>query len=308
MDREIAFQTPEELYDQSYRGGADGPAPRSNTRLFWRRFVRHKPAVISAIILILLIVACFGAHWIAPYPKNHQNLLASATGPTGKHWFGTDDLGRDQLTEILYAGQVSLKIGLVVAFLSTLVGVAIGALAGYYGRVVDQGLSRVTDLFLIIPDIAVLAVALEAFGHSPTVIILVLAVLEWTYVARVLRGEILAIKQKEYVEAARATGASDRRIILRHMLPNCIGSIMVNLTLAVAAAIVLESTLSFLGLGIQPPDTSWGLMLSNFEAAAAEPHRLYLIIGPLFFVLLTVMCVNFLGDGLRDAFDARGSR
>jgi len=198
-----------------------------------------------------------------------------------------------------------LKIGGVVALLSTLFGVLVGAFAGFYGRFADQGLSRVTDLFLIVPDLAVLGVALAAFGHSPTVIILVLAALEWTYIARVLRGEVLAIKEKEYVEAARATGASDLRIIFRHILPNCIGSIMVNLTLAVAGAIVLESTLSFLSFGVQPPDTSWGLMLSNFEGAAGEPHRLYLVMGPLIFVLLVVLCVNFLGDGLRDAFSGR---
>jgi len=281
------------------------PLGVSNRALFWRRFRRHKPAMVSALVLLALVVACFGAKWIAPFPRNHQNLLQPAAGPTAKHWLGTDDLGRDQLTEILYAGQVSLKIGGVVALLSTLFGVLVGAFAGFYGRFADQGLSRVTDLFLIVPDLAVLGVALAAFGHSPTVIILVLAALEWTYIARVLRGEVLAIKEKEYVEAARATGASDLRIIFRHILPNCIGSIMVNLTLAVAGAIVLESTLSFLSLGVQPPDTSWGLMLSNFEGAAGEPHRLYLVMGPLIFVLLVVLCVNFLGDGLRDAFSGR---
>jgi peptide/nickel transport system permease protein len=302
MEREMMF---EQTLVPPAPEPAGEPIARSNWRLFWRRFRRHKPAVLSAIILVLLIIACFAAKWIAPYPRNHQNLLASATGPTAKHLLGTDDLGRDELTEILYAGQVSLKIGLVVALLSTVFGVLVGTFAGFYGRFVDQGLSRLTDLFLVVPDLAVLGVALAAFGHSPAVIILVLAALEWTYIARVLRGEVLAIKEKEYVEAARATGASDRRIIFRHILPNCVGSIMVNLTLAVAGAIVLESTLSFLGLGVQPPDSSWGSLLSQFESDAGEPHRLYLVIGPLIFVLLVVMCVNFLGDGLRDAFDAR---
>jgi peptide/nickel transport system permease protein len=286
-----------------------GPAAVTNRKLFWRRFVHHKPAVISSVVLILLIIACYGAHWIAPYPKDQAaNLLASATGPTAKHWLGTDDFGRDQLTQILYAGQVSLTIGLSVALLSTFVGVVIGSLAGYYGRFVDQGLSRVTDLFLVVPDIAALAVLLKYFGGTVEVIVIVLAVLGWTYVARILRGDVLAVKEKEFVESARASGATDRRVIIRHILPNCIGSIVVNMTLAVAGAIVAESTLSYLGIGLSPPNTSWGVMLNNAESAVGTPGKLYLMMGPLLFFLITVLAVNFIGDGLRDAFDARGTR
>jgi peptide/nickel transport system permease protein len=284
----------------------DEPVARSNWRLFWRRFRRHKLAMISAVVLLLLIIVCFGAHWIAPYPKNKQDLLLGPTQPSGKHWFGTDELGRDQLTEILYAGQTSLKIGLAVALLSTLLGVLVGSLAGFYGRWVDQGLSRTTDLFLIVPDIAALAVLLSVFGGTPGVVILVLAVLGWTYVARVLRGEVLAVKEKEFVEAARASGATNRRIIVRHILPNCVGSIIVNMTLAVAAAIVTESTLSFLGFGVAPPATSWGSMLSQYQDAL-QANRLYLLFFPLLFLILTVLCVSFIGDGLRDAFDTRRS-
>lgn len=181
-----------------------GLAPVTNRKLFWRRFLRHKPAVISAVVLILLMIACYGAKWIAPYPKNQQaDLLATATGPSAKHLLGTDDFGKDQLSQILYAGQVSLTIGLTVAALSTLIGVIIGSLAGFYGRFVDQGLSRVTDLFLVVPDIAALAVLLKYFGGTPEVMIFVLAALGWTYVARVLRGDVLALKEKEFVEGAR---------------------------------------------------------------------------------------------------------
>ncbi len=182
------------------------PVARSNWQLFWRRFFRHKVAVASIFVLVVLVVVCFGAHWIAPYHRNEQHLLDSATGPNAKHWFGTDDLGRDQLTEVLYAGQVSLKIGIVVAFLSTVVGVVVGALAGYYGKWVDQGLSRVTDLFLIVPDLAILAVALKKLGQTTTWIVVVLAVLGWTYVARVVRGQVLSAKETEYVEAAPRLG------------------------------------------------------------------------------------------------------
>ncbi|HEU5481288.1 MAG TPA: ABC transporter permease, partial [Candidatus Tumulicola sp.] len=225
----------------------DGPVPRSNWQLFRERFFRHKVAWISAIVLVVLFVVCFGASWVAPYPKNHIDplLIADAHGPSAKHWFGTTDAGEDVLTQVLYGGQVSLKIGLTVALLSTMVGVLVGAVAGFFGRWIDQGLSRVTDLFLIVPEIALLALALKKLGHTPSWIIVVLAALGWMYIARVVRGQVMSLKEKEFVEAARATGASNRRIVLRHILPNCVGSITVNMTLAVATAIVAESSLSF---------------------------------------------------------------
>ena len=281
------------------------PVPRSNWQLFRRRFFRHKLAVASIFILVGLIVMCFGAKWLAPYPKNDQNLLASASGPSAAHWMGTDDLGRDQLTEIMYAGQVSLLIGLAVAMIATIVGVFVGALAGFFAGLVDQGLGRLTDLFLVLPEIAILAVVLKALGQSPTWIIVVLAALGWMYVARVVRGQVLSIKEKEFVEAARASGASSRRIITRHILPNTIGPIMVNMTLAIAAAIIAESTLSFLGFGIQPPANSWGRMLADAESAAANFSTFYRIFFPGLMIVLTVLAVNFLGDGLRDAFDTQ---
>jgi peptide/nickel transport system permease protein len=281
------------------------PQARSNAQLIRRRFLHHKLAVASVFVLLGLCVACFGAAWLAPYPKNHQDLLAPVTGPTAQHWFGVDQLGRDQLTEIMYAGQVSLLIGLTVALLSTILGVAVGAIAGYYGRIVDEGLSRVTDLFLIIPDIAFLAVILKWLGHTPSVIILVLAALGWTYAARIIRGQVMSIKQKEFVEAARAAGASDRRILVRHILPNCLGSIFVNATLVAAAAVVAESTLAYLGFGIQRPDTSWGLLLRDNSGAATNFSQFYLIFFPGLMLILTILAVNFIGDGLRDAFDTQ---
>jgi len=280
-----------------------GPEPeaRSQWQLVRRRFFRHRVAVGASIVLILLICVCFAAEWIAPYPKGKQDLLLGPTGPSSKHWFGTDNIGIDQLTTILHAGQISLKIGLAVAVISTLIGTVIGACAGYFGRASDQLLMRMTDLFLVVPSIAVLAIALQKFGHTVNWIIIVLAALGWMYVARIVRGQVLSIKEKEYVEAARASGASSFRIIVRHILPNCIGPILVNATLAIAGAIITESTLSFLGFGIQIPDESWGHMLSSAEGNyVVNTHLLYF---PGLMILLTVLCVNFLGDGLRDAFD-----
>lgn len=282
------------------------PDARSQWQLSRRRFFRHRVAVVSVIVLLLLIVLCFSASWIAPYDKGEQDLLLGPTGPSGKHWFGTDNLGIDQLTTLLYAGQISLKIGLAVAFFSTIIGTIIGSVAGYFGKVSDQLLMRATDLFLVVPQIAVLAIALRKFGHTVNWIIIVLAALGWMYVARIVRGQVLSIKEKEYVEAARASGASSARIIVRHILPNCIGPILVNATLAIAGAIITESTLSFLGFGIQIPDESWGHMLSSAEGNfAIHTHLLYF---PGLMILLTVLCVNFLGDGLRDAFDPQAKR
>ncbi len=282
-------------------GGTRDPVPRSQWQLFRRRFFRHRLAVAGGIILILLIVLCFGAKYFAFYDKNHQDLLLGPVSPSKAHWFGTDQLGRDTLTEMLYAGQISLKIGLAVALLSTLVGTITGAVAGYYGGWLEQLLMRLTDLFLVVPAIAILAIALRKFGQSDNIIILVLAGLGWMYVARVVRGQVLAVKEKEFVEAADAAGATSARIIARHILPNCIGPILVNATLGIAAAIVTESTLSFLGFGVQPPATSWGNMLSAAEGNYNQnTHLLYF---PGLAILLTVLCVNFMGDGLRDAFD-----
>ncbi len=286
------------------------PVARSQWQLFWRRFRRHKVAMASIVVLVILVVLCFGAGVFAPFANNELDplsLRAGAVGPNGTHWLGTDELGRDQLTRLLYAGQLSLKIGFAVALISTAVGTLVGAFAGFFGRATDQVLMRVTDLFLIVPAIAILALALQYFGHTETVIILVLAALFWMGVARVVRGQVLSLREKEFVEAARASGASPLRIIVRHILPNIIGPIMLNVTLGVAAAIITESTLSFLGFGVQPPEASWGSMLSDAEAyvGTAQSHLLY---APGLMILITVLAVNFIGDGLSDAFDPQSEQ
>jgi ABC-type dipeptide/oligopeptide/nickel transport systems, permease components len=241
--------------------GAEAVA-RTQWQLFWRRFFRHRLAVGSLLLLVLLCVLCFGAKLVAPYSPTKIDiaLIGAAHGPSLKHWFGTDELGRDQLSVLLYAGQISLRIGLAVAAFSTVLGVLVGAAAGYFGNLIDRLLSAATDLFLVVPQLALLAVALKHFGRNPTTIILVLALLGWTYIARVVRGQVLSLKEKEFVEAARASGASSWRIIIRHILPNLVGAIMVNLTLSVAVAIIAESTLSsFLGFGISPPPKTRGV-------------------------------------------------
>jgi peptide/nickel transport system permease protein len=278
------------------------PTPRTQWELFWRRFLRHRLAVIGLLVLIGLCIMCFGARWIAPDTKNHQNLLRPASGPSAQHWFGVDDLGRDYFTEVLYAGQISLKIGLTVAVIATFVGVTVGSIAGYVGRFADQALMRVTDLFLVVPQLIVLAIAVKYFGSGDLPIILVLSGVFWMYLARIVRGQVLSLKEKEYVEAARAAGASRTRIIVRHLVPNMIGPIVVNATLAVATAILTESTLSYLGFGIQPPKTSWGKLISDARDTVGT-SRAHLMYFPGLCIVLVVLAINFVGDGLRDAFD-----
>ncbi len=283
-----------------------GSKPQSQWELFRRSFFHHRLAVFGLALLVLLYLAVFTASLWVPSSPRTQDVLLGTTAPSSEHWFGTDQLGRDFFARVIYAGQISLKIGLAVALISTIVGTVAGSLAGYYERWIGQLLMRLTDLFLIVPGIAVLAVALKRFGSTDTVIIFVLAGLGWMQVARVVRGQVLAVKDREFIDAARAAGASSARIITRHVLPNCIGPIVVNATLAVAGAIVAESTLSFLGFGVQKPQTSWGNLL--FDAKSNVQFNEHLLYFPGLFILLTVLCVNFVGDGLRDALDPQSRR
>ena len=274
---------------------------------FVRRFLRHRLAVVSVVVLVLLAAACAGAAWLAPFAHNHQDLALGPVGPRRAHWFGTDELGRDELSELLYAGRITLLIGLGVALLSTVIGTVVGATAGYAGRWADQVLMRMTDLFLVVPSIAVLAVGIKRFGHGQATIVVVLAAVGWMYMARIVRAQVVSIKAQDYVDAARASGASPVRVVVRHVLPNVIGPIVVHATLAVAGAVVVESSLSFLGFGVQSPDTSWGRMLADARGTVGTSTS-YLIWFPGLALLLTILAVNYLGDGLRDAFDPKGER
>lgn len=268
-------------------------------------FLRHRLGVVSLVVLVVLVIACFGAGLIAPYAQGQQDLLLGPTPPSAEHWLGTDELGRDYFSEILFAGQVSLAIGLAVALLATLVGTAVGAIAGYVGGWIGELLMRITDLFLIVPAIALLAVILQGLGPSPTTIVFALTALGWTYIARVVRAQVLSLREKDFIDAARGIGASGPRIVISHLLPNLAGVIAVAMSLAVASSIIAESTLSFLGFGVQPPQTSWGSMLSQAAGYVGTP-QVYLLYFPGLFILVTVLCVNFIGDGLRDALDPQG--
>ena len=285
------------------------PTPGAG-RLFWRRFCRHRLALVGAAVLVILALAAALAPLLTPFPINptldSKTLAQARLAPSLHHWFGTDELGRDQFTRILYGARISLTLGLIVALASTTIGTAVGALAGYFGGRVDQVLMRLNDLLLVIPGLAVLMIAQKGLGGSLRVIVLTLSLLFWHTVARVVRGVFLSMRETEFVEAARASGASGLRIVVAEMLPNAIGPICVNITLAVGTAILTESALSFLGFGLQPPAVSWGTMLAQSRGAVGT-RLAYLVYSPGLAILVTVLAVNFVGNGLRDAFDPASS-
>ncbi len=279
----------------------------STRQLAWRRFRRHKLAMGSAVVLILLALVAIFAKYVSPYGFKELDLLSAFKGPSARHWFGTDELGRDEFTRVIYGGRISLSVGLAVALFAGIVGATVGGIAGYYGGWIDNLMMRITDLFLSIPFLVILIVASRAlgeFGTKPQGIILILSLFFWMGDARIVRGVFLSLKEKEFVEAAKASGAKNRRIIFYHILPNVTGPIVVNLTLLVAAAILTESALSFLGFGIVPPTPSWGNLLAGSQSEVFTAQ--WLILFPGLFILITVLCVNFLGDGLRDALDPHG--
>ena len=267
------------------------------------RFLRHRLAMASLVLLIVIFGAGIFANHIAPYSYSAINLNALLTAPTtaGHHFFGTDGLGEDYFSRVIYGIRTSLEVGVFVAFLSSFVGLVIGAVAGYFGGWLDNILMRITDLVLTLPALAILLVFEALFGAgNQWRVSLILAGFFWTGLARVVRGVFLSLREKEFVEAARACGAGDTRIMFRHILPNTLGPIVVNGTLAVAAAILTEAALSFLGFGIKPPTPSLGSLLAGAET---YPQQWWLTIFPGLTIVLIVLCVNFVGDGLRDALD-----
>jgi ABC-type dipeptide/oligopeptide/nickel transport system permease subunit len=294
---------PDVLEASAYESGLEVEA-RSHWAYARKRFFRHRLAMGSLVVLIIVLAAGFAAERVAPYAFDDIDLNNIAAPPTteDKHYFGTDQLGRDYFSRVLYGIQTSARVAFIVAFLSTVIGVIVGALAGYFGGWLDNLLMRVTDLFLTLPGLAVLLVASAYLGQgSPYRVAVILALLFWTVLARIVRGTFLSLREKEYVEAAKAAGGSDFRIMLRHILPNSLGPIIVNATLTVAAAILVEAALSFLGFGIQPPTPALGKLISDGQSEMLTAW--WLVTFPGLVIVLIVLCVNFIGDGLRDALD-----
>lgn len=280
------------------------PAPRHRASVrspILRRLFRHRIAVVSAIVLLLIALSAIFAPFLAPYPLGEPNLNALLEPPSWQHLMGTDALGVDVFTEVLYGGRISLEIGLSSALLGVSLGGVIGALAGYFGGFLDTLLMRATDVALSIPTLFVILVAVRLVGGTPASIITIIALTSWMYPARLMRGQVLTVREREYVEAAKAEGATPLGILWRHLVPNAIAPLIVNATLLSGQAIVIEATLDFLGAGLGPPNVSWGLLLN--EAQSNLTNAPWLALFPSAMIFLVVLCMNLLGDGLRDALD-----
>jgi len=282
--------------------------PRSHRAMVFRRFLHHRLAVGGFVVLFLVVLlALFGGKlWHYSYTFQSNDL---SVGPSLKHPFGTDELGHDTFARVLRGANKSVVIALLVASMSTAFGTLVGAIAGFYRGWIDTVLMRGTDLMLTIPYYAAAAAIAYQFGNRGNgwvYLAVILAAFAWMIIARIVRGVFLSLREKEYVEAARALGASNRRIIFRHLLPNAVGPVIVNATLVVAAAILAETALSYIGLGIQPPDTSLGQLVAVGQQAATT--RPWLFYFPGLFLIVIVLSINFVGDGLRDAFDPTQTR
>jgi len=300
--------------------GLDTP-PLTLSQLAWRRFRRHRMAMFGAIVLALLFLYSFGGSLVLSESyANHTDTSLRIMSPSAEHLFGTDSVGRDILARTIYGGQISLLIGLTAVVIETFMGILIGALAGYYGGWIDSLLMRITEAMLIIPSLFLLIVLGKSLGGkvpeieilgrsfsgSVVVIILVIGFTSWMYLARIVRANVLSLKEMDYISASRALGVSDARIIFKHLLPNTIAPIIVSATLGVSGAILSEAYVSFLGLGVQTPTASWGNMLDSAVKYIQSAPWLWFFPGLL--ILLTVLCINFIGDGLRDALDPRSTR
>ncbi|WP_419944448.1 ABC transporter permease [Candidatus Poriferisodalis sp.] len=270
----------------------------------WRRFTRRRLSLVSLAVLVGIVLAAVGADMLAPYPQGEQHLDDLVAPPSVDYLLGTDTLGRDTLSQMLYAGRISLAVGLAVALLATVAGTLIGMAAGYLGGVTDALLMRFTDSLLALPGLMVIAMLARLLGDSMWDVVLALAPLGWMALARIIRGRVLVLREQEFIAAAKAMGAPIRRIMFRHLLPNLVGEISVAVSLAAAGAILAESVLSFLGLGVSPAHTpTWGNMLGGNEGFTTVAP--WLVVAPGTAIAVTVLAVNFVGDGLRDAFDVR---
>ncbi len=267
-----------------------------------RRMIReNKIAVASAVVIILLILCAVFAPVLTPYSYSDMDLMNRLSAPSAAHLCGTDEAGRDVLTRLLYGARVSLMTGVVPTVLSMVMGAVLGVIAGYFGGILDMIIMRLADIMLAFPSMLLAMVIMYVLGGGLFNIFLTLALVNWASVARIVRAQTLQLKEREYVEAARVIGVPRWRIILRHILPNCMPTLLVLFTLNVPSAILTESSLSFLGIGIQPPDASWGLMVNAGRQFLYNAPWLSLI--PSGIIMVTVLAFNFLGDGLRDVLD-----
>ena len=272
----------------------------------WYRLRKNKLAVASAIALIVLGLACALGPFFSPYTYQEQRLDLGAVPPNGQHWLGTDSLGRDQLTRLLYGGRVSIMVGLCATAVSLTIGVFYGAIAGFLGGNADRVMMRIVDIMFALPFTIFVILLMVVFGRKIWLLFLAIGAVEWLTMARIVRGQVQSLRKQEFIEAAQALGLRRRWILTRHIVPNVLGPIIVYATLTVPAVMLLEAFLSFLGLGVQPPMSSWGSMIK--DGADRMEEFSWLLIAPGTALAATLFSLNFLGDGLRDALDVRASK
>ena len=272
----------------------------------WSRMRRNRMAVFGAIALVVIAAASLLGPLVLAYGYEEQNLLLGAAPPSAAHPLGTDKLGRDQLARILYGGRVSLLIGIAATAVSLTIGVLWGSVAAYLGGKVDAVMMRIVDILYALPFTIFVILLMTVFGRNFVLLFVAIGAVEWLTMARIVRGQVLALKRQEFIEAAIALGLRKHRIILRHLIPNVLGPVAVYTTLTIPAVMLLEAFLSFLGLGVQPPMASWGLLIK--EGAEMMEEAPWLLLYPAALFTLTLFSLNFLGDGLRDALDVRASR
>jgi ABC-type dipeptide/oligopeptide/nickel transport system permease subunit len=293
--------------DGTYEAGLELKA-RSQWSYARSRFLRHRLAMTGLVVLVIVFGAGIFANFVAPYSFEEIDLTNVLAGPTtaAHHFFGTDEIGRDFFSRVIYGIRTSMEVGVFVAFVSSVIGVIVGAVAGYYGGWIDNILMRITDLVLTLPALAILLTAAALLGQgSQWRVSVILALFFWTGLARIVRGVFLSLREKEYVEAAKAAGSGDIRIMFRHILPNTLGPIVVNGTLSVGAAIIVEAALSFLGFGIKPPTPSLGSLIASGQQF---PQKWWVTVFHGLTLLVIVIAINFVGDGLRDALDPQQRR
>ncbi|WP_236777807.1 ABC transporter permease [Anoxybacter fermentans] len=270
----------------------------------WKRLRKNKMAILGLFITVGLIIVALLAPIIAPYDPYEVDLSRALKAPMEDgHILGTDQLGRDQFSRLLYGARISLRVGIITQAISLVIGIIMGALAGYYGGRVDDVISYLINIFFAFPSLLFAIAIMATLGPGLNNVFIALGAVSWPGLARIVRGQVLQLKEQEYIEAIRALGGNDLRIILKHIIPNCLAPVIVTATLGVAGAILSEAGLSFLGLGAQPPEPSWGLMLAMGRTYVTS--KTWLTIYPGLAIMITILGLNLLGDGLRDALDPR---
>ena len=272
----------------------------------WIKLRKNRMALFGFAVLLILCVVSVLTPWIAPYSYEEQDLMLGATPPSAAHWLGTDIFGRDMLTRIMYGGRVSLMVGFIATAVALVIGILWGSIAGFVGGRVDAVMMRIVDIMYALPFMIFIVLLMVVFGRNILLLFVAIGAVEWLTMARIVRSQVMALRKQEFVEAAYSMGLTRWAIIRRHIIPNTLGPVIVYTTLTIPSVMLLEAFLSFLGLGIQPPQSSWGLLI-NYGVETMEEYP-WLLIFPGITLSLTLFALNFLGDGLRDALDPRASK